>query len=448
MTRLVLAHGCFDLLHLGHIRHLKEARSLGDKLVVSVTADKFVAKGLGRPQFSAEQRAEALRALDCVDEVVINDAPDAIELIADLRPDVYVKGIDYKGSTDRSLLREKRAVEALGGKVHYTSALKWSSSSIINRDRFSPAVLNYLAQAKRANLFDKVLGAFERANKLRTVFIGETIIDVYRYVQGLGRASKELMLATVETDVETFNGGVLAAALHGEWENASIITHDEAITKTRYVDKDFNRKLFDVYSARRIEPSDEWRKHFREELRLAVDNADVLIAFDFGHGMIGSVERSLISTARFSAINAQTNAGNYGFNPVTKYKSADLICIDDPEARLAAGMDRAPIGAVVTALAERIKCSRFIITHGKNGSIFGDGKIIARAPAFVSGGVDTMGAGDATLAVVAPLVAAGLDLDAAAFVGNVAGAIKLSILGHRRHVGRQEIIQTMEALLS
>ena len=77
--RLVLAHGCYDLLHLGHIRHLQEARKLGDRLVVSVTSDAHVGKGLGRPHFKAEERAEALRALDCVDEVVINDAASSVE---------------------------------------------------------------------------------------------------------------------------------------------------------------------------------------------------------------------------------------------------------------------------------------------------------------------------------------------------------------------------------
>ena len=88
----VLAHGCFDILHLGHIRHLKEAKSFGDYLVVSVTADKWVNKGIGRPHFTAEQRAEALRALDCVDEVYINDDEGCWDLIRKIKPAFYVKG--------------------------------------------------------------------------------------------------------------------------------------------------------------------------------------------------------------------------------------------------------------------------------------------------------------------------------------------------------------------
>ena len=77
-----------------------------------------------------------------------------------------------------------------------------------------------------------------------------------------------------------------------------------------------------------------------------------------------------------------------------------------------------------------------------------DGTRIAKIPALVGHGIDTMGAGDAFLAVAAPLIAAGLEMEPAAFIGNIAGAIKCSILGHRRSVSRKEILQTAEALLA
>src|SRR4051812_40939462 len=130
--RTVLAHGCFDMPHLGHIRHLQEARAHGDRLVVSVTADEFVRKGPGRPVFTAEQRAETLRALDCVDDVVISAKADAVEVINELKPAVYVKGIDYDAKEDQALEREIAAVEAHGGRIHVTRTDKWSSSRIIN----------------------------------------------------------------------------------------------------------------------------------------------------------------------------------------------------------------------------------------------------------------------------------------------------------------------------
>src|SRR6202012_1273639 len=94
--KVVQAHGTFDLLHVGHVRHLEAARELGDILVVTLTADRFVNKGPGRPVFGEALRAEMLANLQYVDWVGINDSPDAIPALESLRPDIYVKGSDYQ----------------------------------------------------------------------------------------------------------------------------------------------------------------------------------------------------------------------------------------------------------------------------------------------------------------------------------------------------------------
>src|SRR5215813_2472964 len=89
---IVQCHGCFDLMHIGHIRHLQAAKRMGDALVVTVTADEYVAKGAGRPVFGDSLRAEALAALQCVDFVAIIGRPTAVEAIRLIRPHYYVKG--------------------------------------------------------------------------------------------------------------------------------------------------------------------------------------------------------------------------------------------------------------------------------------------------------------------------------------------------------------------
>ena len=112
---VVQAHGTFDLLHLGHIRHLEAARKLGDILVVTVTADRFVNKGPGRPVFSAEMRAEMLASLEYVDWVSINDAADAVNTIEKIRPSIYIKGQDYQnpqGDVTGKITLERDTVEA------------------------------------------------------------------------------------------------------------------------------------------------------------------------------------------------------------------------------------------------------------------------------------------------------------------------------------------------
>ena len=130
-SRTVLAHGCFDLLHLGHIRHLTEARKLGGRLVVSVTSDRFVKKGQNRPRFTEAERAEALSALACVDEVKINDSADAVLMIEHVKPAFYVKGLDYAEKDDEGLARESAAVAACGGETVFTSSRKWSSTELL-----------------------------------------------------------------------------------------------------------------------------------------------------------------------------------------------------------------------------------------------------------------------------------------------------------------------------
>ena len=94
--KIVLCHGTFDLLHIGHIRHLERAKLLGDILVVSITADQFVNKGPNRPLFNEQLRSEAIAALGFVDFVTINNNPISVQVIEALKPHFYVKGSDYK----------------------------------------------------------------------------------------------------------------------------------------------------------------------------------------------------------------------------------------------------------------------------------------------------------------------------------------------------------------
>jgi rfaE bifunctional protein nucleotidyltransferase chain/domain len=113
---VIFTNGCFDLLHIGHTRYLQEAKRLGDRLVVGINSDNSVrqlAKGSDRPIVPAEQRAEVLAALTCVDYVTIFDEPDPLVLIRALKPNILVKGGDWP--TDRIVGKE--FVEAQGGLV-------------------------------------------------------------------------------------------------------------------------------------------------------------------------------------------------------------------------------------------------------------------------------------------------------------------------------------------
>jgi rfaE bifunctional protein nucleotidyltransferase chain/domain len=130
----VLTAGCFDVLHVGHVRFLKGAKALGDKLTVLISCDAEVErqKGPKRPVFSHYDRMEILYALYCVDLVILNEDVTAEKWIERLKPDIFAKGLEYRGRCTDQLKRERIAVEAVGGKlvlvgedvVHSTDILK------------------------------------------------------------------------------------------------------------------------------------------------------------------------------------------------------------------------------------------------------------------------------------------------------------------------------------
>jgi rfaE bifunctional protein nucleotidyltransferase chain/domain len=131
-ARIVLANGCFDVLHVGHVRYLAGARELGDVLIVGINSDQQVAaqKGSGRPVLPAEERAEILAALESVTYVTIFDEPTVEQLLLALKPDVHAKGTDYTTDT----VPERDVVRSYGGQVAIVGDPKdHSTSEIISR---------------------------------------------------------------------------------------------------------------------------------------------------------------------------------------------------------------------------------------------------------------------------------------------------------------------------
>ena len=128
-ARIVLANGCFDVLHVGHVRYLAGASELGDVLIVGINSDQQVAaqKGPGRPVLPAEERAEIVSALESVTYVTIFDEPTVEELLLALKPDVHAKGTDYTTET----VPERDVVRSYGGQVAIVGDPKDHSTSAI-----------------------------------------------------------------------------------------------------------------------------------------------------------------------------------------------------------------------------------------------------------------------------------------------------------------------------
>jgi rfaE bifunctional protein nucleotidyltransferase chain/domain len=484
--KVVQAHGTFDLLHLGHVRHLEAARALGDELLVTITPDRFVNKGPGRPVFAEGLRAEMLAALHVVSRVAVTEAPDAIAAIEAIQPHIYAKGSDYQnpeGDVTGKILLERDAVERHGGAIHFTDEITFSSTALINGhfNVFEPHVRRHLSGLRNDGGLDAILGALDRIRDYRVVFVGDAIIDEYQYVLPIGKPPKEHIIATRHQDREIFAGGVFAAAntVADFCREVEVITclgsdrsHEDFIRrslrpnvrlralirpnapttrKERFIDPSSMRKLFEVYHINDEPLTPDLDGVLDGMVKEHCPTADAVIATDFGHGLIGpTIIDRLIRSSAFLAVNTQTNSANMGYNLITRYPTADFICIDAPEARLALSDRVSPIGDLIHHLADRMHgCSKIIVTTGKHGCVSFErgGSTIHTIPAVARRIVDTVGAGDAFFAVTSPLVAAGLPTDLAGFVGNVVGALKVEIIGHRRSVERASLIKAIMALL-
>jgi rfaE bifunctional protein nucleotidyltransferase chain/domain len=482
---VVQAHGTFDLLHIGHVRHLEQARQEGDVLLVTITADRFVNKGPGRPVFTDILRAEMLASLVIVDWVAINEAPSAEDLLRKVAPDVYVKGSDYTIAADDvtgKIVAERQAVEEGGGRIVFTEDITYSSSSLINRylSVHDQALSEYLVTLREKSALADLLAAIEGIRDMKVLFVGDAIIDEYVYVLPMGKAPKDNIIATLHQGSERFAGGVFAAANHTAslCAQVDIITclgsadSDEAFIrsqlkpnvslkvlhrpnapttrKTRYIDQYSMRKLFEVYS---MEDSPYPRPLAEERNRILssdLSGYDIVIVTDFGHGLLDArAVEYLAVNAKFLAVNAQTNSSNIGFNLITKYPRADYICVDTNEARLATHDKFSELEDLVAKeLAPRLNCSRLIVTQGKHGCVVKEGVAhVRRVPALTDKVVDNVGAGDAFFSITAPMVARGLPLENAGFLGNAAGALKVGIVGHRSAVEKASLVKFITSLL-
>jgi cytidyltransferase-like protein len=128
-----LCHGCFDVLHFGHLIHLNEAASVVDVLFLSLTPDIFVNKGPTRPIFSETKRSFFLSNIRCIDFIFVNDSETAINALLCLKPHVYFKGADYANSISEGYLMEQRLCSLNGIKLLHTKGDRFSSTEVLAR---------------------------------------------------------------------------------------------------------------------------------------------------------------------------------------------------------------------------------------------------------------------------------------------------------------------------
>lgn len=481
---VVHCHGVFDLLHIGHIRYLSQAKELGDVLVVTVTPDRFVDKGPRRPAFPERLRAEALASLGDVDYVAINETPTAVETLYRLQPNVYVKGEEFKNpAADMTgkIALEAEAVARIGAKLAFTGDIVFSSSNLINRylSNVPTELREYLSVFRQRYALDDILAAVDRMRGLRVLVVGDAILDEYQYGQAIGKSSKDPVLALRYHSCDLFAGGSLAVANHvadfagqvglltvlGETQRHQDFIEAQlapgirrvfhtrpgapTILKRRFIDSDSLNKLLELYVMDDAPLPPELDTAMAETFRGLVNEYDLVIVADFGHASIGPrLVDAMCATAPFLAVNTQANAGNRGFNSIARYRRADLVSLAEHELRLEARDQATELRGLMERLHTSIRNTYCLVTTGRQGcAVLGPNDCFLKVPAFATTVVDRVGAGDAFFAVAAMAAALGVPEELIGFLGNAAGSQAVESIGNKKSVSSMTIKKCLTALL-
>ncbi|MBU1169626.1 MAG: adenylyltransferase/cytidyltransferase family protein [Proteobacteria bacterium] len=481
---VVHCHGVFDLLHIGHIRYFEEAASMGDVLVVTVTPDRFVDKGPYRPAFPEELRAEAVASLKMVHYAAINAWPTAEETLRLLRPDVYVKGSEFKklvSDKTGKIQRENDVVDEIGARIAFTHDIVFSSSNLINRylSNLPREIDDYIKLFRTRNSLSEITQLLERMAELRVLVIGDTILDEYQYCEPMGKSTKDPVLTVKYQSRDLFAGGVLAVANHvanfaglvqlvtviGERDSHEAFIRSQlkdnvalyhevqkgapTLIKRRFVDGYSFNKMFEVYIMDDSGLCKEKESIMCQWLEGNIDKYDLVIASDFGHGAISDAIVSLLcEKSLFLAVNAQANSGNRGFHTVTRYQRADYACIAEHEIRLEMRNKNGSIQPMMQKLSAHLGTKQFVVTRGRKGNVvMNDTGVSVDVPAFATHVVDRVGAGDTVFSLTAMASYLGASDEVIGFLGNVVGAISVGVIGNKKSIDKLSLNTFLTSLL-
>jgi len=482
---IVQCHGCFDIVHPGHIRHLRQAKTSGDTLLVSITGDAEMRKGVGRPLIPEELRAENLAALDFVDFVVIERGATAAELLEEVRPDVFVKGQEYEFNNDPRFQAERSAVERHGGRVVFSSGeVVFSSTALVSAlsrsaDPYHARLVQLLGDDRlAADGLAELIGSFRGK---RVVVVGEPILDTYVACDRPSVAGESPVMTLRPVDRTTFDGGgaIIARHLAAMGARPTLVC---ALPESAETDGLRRRLLSEGVDLRRVNA--DWaipekqrflvgtQKVMKLDLveRLTLDatqqeelvalagtvaaeagGADAAIIADFGLGlftpaMLTRLCRELRRNARVVTGDVSGRRSN-----LRAFRGLDLVTPSESEAREALGDFDDGLPTLAWRILRELSAKNVILTMGAEGAVAFDridadtshendptgdaGELRARVrgehvPALCGYAVDPLGCGDSLLAAATLALASGGSLVQGAFLGSIAAAAQAQRLGN------------------
>ncbi len=477
---VVMCHGCFDIVHPGHIRHLQHAAKLGDRLLVTITGDALIDKGTGRPLIPQELRAENLAALDCVEWVAINNHPTAAELLEIIRPDVYVKGREYEHNRDPRFALEKQIVERFGGRVVFTSGdVVFSSTALIHAleesaHPFQATLRQLIAQHQLTP--EHVDPLIDRFRGKRVLVIGETIKDTYVMCDRPAVAGESPMMTLRPLEYRSFDGGTAIIGKHlaamgaqptiltvlpRSTEAAALrerLSNDGVETNWLNLDRPMVEKQRFLVGAAKVMKLDLGgpltldSANQQQLTSMAVNIAagfDAVIIADFGQGLFTPILLEELCRKLRPVVPVMTGDVSGRRSSLLAMRDLDLICPSESEIRDALHDYDEGLSSVVWRVLDVTRSRAAIATLGAEGLIAfartSDAQVnhdgwqtrltAQHVPALAPYAIDQLGCGDALLATATlTLTAAGGSahdpLALAAVLGSIAAAAQAQRLGN------------------
>lgn len=458
----VFVSGVFNVLHPGHVRLLRFARSMGERLVVGVLSDSL-AEGVAT--MHEAQRREAVESLRVVDEaVVIHDSVDAA--IERLRPSVVVKGREHQ-STKNS---EEEILERIGGRLVFSSGDSFFNvTDMISDDaaRDSPSWLRLCGDFMRQHSITKsrLESIVREMQRLRVLVVGDVIVDEYISCHPLGMSREDPTLVVAPIETRRFIGGAAIVAGHagrlgksatihsvcGPDEKADFLRGELAQVGVRQVfHEDLSRPtttkqrfraggktLLRVSHLRQDEISEELQGLVLSQLQSDLVEHELLIFSDFNYGVLPQnlVERLSSMGRSAGLVLAADSQSSSQVGDVSRFVGMDIITPTEYEARVAVRNFDDGLVVLADQLRQKSRARLVLMTLAEDGLFIrgtsGKSAMTDQLPALNPNPMDVAGAGDSLLVVSSMALATGASNSEAALLGSIAAALQVAVTGNR-----------------
>ena len=461
--KVILCHGNFDVVHPGHVRHLTYAKSKADKLIVSITADKFIQKGIYRPFVPQNIRAINIAAFEMVNYVIIDDNKKPLNLIRDLKPDYFAKGFEYNSSgLPPATKEEQEVVTKYGGDIIFTPGdIVYSSTKILNIAQ--PEISNFkLLDLMKINkiTFKSLREILNKLNKIKVHVIGDMIIDTYTNTSLIGGHTKTPTPSVLQQEKTDFVGGAGIVAKHLKEAGANVtlttvlgndrlkdfvlsefkknkIKINGIIDKTRPTTNK-NTIISSGYKLLKIDKVDNQpiSEKIFENIKSLIkkEKCDVIIFSDFRHGIFNKTNIKILSNSiKKNVIKVADSQVASRWGNILDFKKFDLITPNEKEVRFSLADQDSSISELTRELSKLSGFKNLILKLGERGTITvakQNNSLSFATPSFTKNVIDAVGAGDALLAYASLCLASSKSIVSSNILGSIAAACECEMEGN------------------